>query len=281
MIHIGLTGWGDHDSLYEGGVNAKEKLKVYSSHFPVVEVDSSFYAIQPNKNYERWVNDTPDRFCFVIKAYQGLTKHSRPKQREEDPVAMVEAFKASIQPVIAANKLKAVLFQFPPWYDCQKKHVNWLRFMKEQMETIPVALEFRHRSWFTKEMTPKTLQFMRQEGWIHSIVDEPQAGDGSIPTVLETTNESLTIVRFHGRNVHGWNNRGQDNWREVRYLYNYSVEELEEWKAHILKLQKQSKDVIVLFNNNSGGDAAANAKHLINLLHIDYDGLSPRQLSLF
>jgi uncharacterized protein YecE (DUF72 family) len=36
-----------------------------------------------------------------------------------------------------------------------------------------------------------------------------------------------------------------------------------------------------MFNNNSGGDAADNAKELITLLGEGEQGLSPRQMELF
>ena len=49
----------------------------------------------------------------------------------------------------------------------------------------------------------------------------------------------------------------------------------------ILELAKHSRDIIVLFNNNSGGDAADNAKEFQSLLGIDYEGLNPKQLDLF
>ncbi|MEH7119775.1 DUF72 domain-containing protein, partial [Neobacillus vireti] len=39
--------------------------------------------------------------------------------------------------------------------------------------------------------------------------------------------------------------------------------------------------VYLLFNNNSGGDAADNAKEMLNLLNITYEGLAPTQLDLF
>ena len=39
MIYIGLTGWGDHYSLYPPQIKPKDKLSEYGSHFPVVEVD--------------------------------------------------------------------------------------------------------------------------------------------------------------------------------------------------------------------------------------------------
>lgn len=281
MIQIGLTGWGDHRDLYQHGVAAKDKLKVYSAHFPIVEVDSSFYAIQPKSNYIKWINETPDKFSFIIKAYQGLTGHARGDLLYNNLGEMFHAFKESIQPVIEAGKLKAVLFQYPPWFECMKENVDLLRYTKEKMAGIPVALEFRHQSWFTPQMREKTLRFMESEGWIHSICDEPQAGIGSVPTVLYSTHPELTLIRFHGRNREGWNYKGESNWRDVRYLYCYSHEELLEWKEKIGILQKSTREICLLFNNNSGGHAAMNAKEMMKILGIDYDGLSPLQMDLF
>ncbi|BCJ86927.1 hypothetical protein skT53_19120 [Effusibacillus dendaii] len=105
--------------------------------------------------------------------------------------------------------------------------------------------------------------------------------EGSVPTVLRSTNQKLVLVRFHGRNASVWNNHGNPDWRDVRYLYRYSKEELIEWKEKLEYLQDMAEDVCVLFNNNSGGDAAANAKEMLQLLGIEYDGLAPRQLDLF
>ncbi|MGY0693935.1 DUF72 domain-containing protein [Virgibacillus sp. FSP13] len=283
MIYIGLTGWGDHHSLYPAHMKAKDKLPEYSSHFPVVEVDASFYAVQPTKNALKWVKETPENFRFVVKAYQGMTGHQRQELPFETREEMFQAFKESLKPYQDANKLAMVLFQFPPWFDCKKENVDYLRFCKQMMGDIPVALEFRNQTWFSDKYRANTLSFMKQEGWIHSIVDEPQAGDGSIPIVPVTTSENVTLVRMHGRNLHGWNkpNGAATNWREVRYLYKYNRNELLEWKNRIMKLTKDTKDIIVLFNNNSGGDAAGNAKEFQKMLGIEYEGLSPRQLDLF
>ncbi|WP_269411014.1 DUF72 domain-containing protein [Lentibacillus daqui] len=284
MIYIGLTGWGDHYSLYPAHIKAKDKLPEYSSHFPVVEVDASFYAIQPERNVTKWVNETPDTFRFVVKAYQGMTGHKRDELPFETKTAMFQAFKDSLKPYRKANKLAMVLFQFPPWFACKKENVDYLRYCKQQIGDIPVALEFRHQSWFSDAFRADTLAFIKQEGWIHTIVDEPQAGERSIPTVPVVTDENLALVRMHGRNVYGWNKpNGADNnsWREVRYLYRYNNAELSEWKDRIKQLSKGTKDIIVLFNNNSGGDAAGNAKQFQEMLGIEYAGLAPKQLRLF
>lgn len=282
MISIGLTGWGDHDRLYGGRTPAREKLKEYASFFPVVEVDTAFYAIQPVKNAERWVKDTPDSFKFIVKAYQGMTGHLRGENPFDDQQEMFAAFCDSLRPYKEDGKLAMVLFQFPPWFDCKRNNVDYLRWCRAKMGDTPCALEFRNRSWFTDDLKPKTLQFMKEEKWIHSICDEPQAGNGSVPTVLETTSDENVLVRLHGRNIVGWNQKtAGDNWREVRYLYRYNKEELAEWATNLQHLAKQTKNVYALFNNNSGGDAADNAFQMLELLDIEYSGLNPRQLDLF
>lgn len=283
MIYIGVTGWGDHHSLYPSHIKPKDKLAEYSSHFLTVEVDASFYAVQPIKNALKWVNETPDQFRFVVKAYQGMTGHQRTDIPFETKDEMFQAFKESLEPYQQANKLAMVLFQFPPWFDCKKENVNYLKYCKKMMGDIPIALEFRNQSWFSEKYRSSTIHFMKEQGWIHAVVDEPQAGDGSAPTVPIATDSNMTLIRMHGRNVHGWTRpkNAETNWREVRYLYKYNEKELLEWKEHVLTLAKSSKDIIILFNNNSGGDAAGNAKDFQKMLGIVYEGLSSKQLDLF
>lgn len=281
MIYIGVTGWGDHDSLYPGQISSRDKLKAYAGHFPIVEVDSAFYAIQPRRNGEKWVNETPASFQFIVKAYQGMTGHMHGKIPFDNKQVMFSAFNESLEPYIESNKLAMVLFQFPPWFTCIRENVEYIRWVKHEMGDIPCALEFRHQSWFTPQFRSKTIEFMSEEKWIHSICDEPQSGAGSIPTVLESTTREKVLVRFHGRNVHGWQKRVGVDWREVRYLYRYNQQELVTWADSIQELAKHSTDVYLLFNNNSGGDAADNAKQMMKILHIEYEGLASRQLDLF
>ncbi|MFL6563015.1 MAG: DUF72 domain-containing protein [Bacillus sp. (in: firmicutes)] len=280
MIYIGLTGWGDHDSLYPGPIPSRDKLRAYAGHFPIVEVDSAFYAIQPKRNAEKWVNETPANFQFIVKAYQGMTGHMHGEIPFENKQAMFSAFKESLEPYIETNKLAMTLFQFPPWFTCTRENVEYLRWCKHEMGDLPCALEFRHQSWFAHQYRHKTIEFMSAEKWIHSICDEPQSGEGSIPTVLKATTSDKALVRFHGRNVYGWQKRNAENWREVRYLYRYNQQELQEWTDSIQTLAKDSANVYLLFNNNSGGDAADNAKEIMSLLQIEYEGLAPRQLDL-
>ncbi len=148
------------------------------------------------------------------------------------------------------------------------------------MEGFPCAIEFRNQTWFRPHMHDKTLQFLEQENWIHTICDEPQAGIGSVPLVLEATHSDMALIRFHGRNVHGWLDKSE-NWRAVRCLYRYNRQELAEWVDRLKQLQKKTKNIYVLFNNNSGGDAIDNAKQLMEMMNITYGEPKPEQLNLF
>lgn len=283
LIYIGLTGWGDHAHFYSEGIKSSQRLKEYSSHFPIVELDSSYYAIQSQRNMEKWIKETPRKFRFIVKAYQGMTGHRRTNAPYESKTEMFEAFRESIEPLIKVDKLAMVLFQFPPWFDFNSDHILYLKYCVQKMTGVPIALEFRNQSWYRPHNVKKTLDVMREGGWIHSIADEPQAGEGSVPIVPVVTHPDKTLIRFHGRNVYGWNHpkNKETNWREVRYLYKYNEEELLDWRERILKIAKESKDVYVVFNNNSGGDAAGNAKTFQKMLGIEYDGLAPQQLNLF
>lgn len=282
MIYIGVTGWGDHDDLYPPDVRSNEKLSLYASHFPIVEVDSSFYAVQPTRNYQKWADETPEDFRFVVKAYQGMTGHQRGDVPFETREEMFQAFINSLAPIQKAGKLSMVLFQFPPWFDVNKENVDILRDCKQRMGNIPCAVEFRHQSWYHDAFRDKTLHFLEEQGYIHTICDEPQAGDGSVPLVMETIHSEQVLVRLHGRNVNGWTNPGnRHNWRDVRYLYDYNEEELMEWKERIHQLANECEHVSILFNNNSGGHASGNAKKMIQMLDIEYTNLNPKQLDFF
>lgn len=248
----------------------------------MVEVDSSFYAVLGEEVYRRWLAETPSDFTFIIKAYQGMTGHSRGKTPFGGPGDMFQAYLDSIQPVVEAGRLKAVMFQFPPWFDCTAEHVRQLRAIRKWMGNLPLALEFRHQSWFTPANRERTLEFMRQEGWIHIVCDEPQIGQGSVPTVLEPTDPELTIVRMHGRNAAGWSQASAPNWREIRTLYRYSLEELQEWVDMLDQLlSKGTQEICMIFNNNSGGDAASNALDMMGLLGQSPRELPPLQIDLF
>lgn len=282
MIFIGLTGWGDHDSLYTELSNKKDKLMTYASHFPIVELDATYYAIQRTSTMEKWCHETPESFKFVVKAHQFMTGHSDYRDYYDSIKDVFTAFKEMLKPMQERNKLAFVLLQFPPWFDCTSKNIRYVKFATELLKPYKIAVEFRNQTWFQDEYKEETLSFLHDSELIHSICDEPNAGIGSIPFVNRVTDD-IAFIRLHGRNVHGWTqqNRTSDEWREVRYLYDYNRDELAWLKRQVDILKHKTKHIYIVFNNNSGGHAAGNAKTFIDLMDIEYSGLFPKQLKLF
>lgn len=279
-LQVGLCGWGDHD-LYPAKTPLKERLSIYAEHFPVVELDSIYHAIPPATRMERWAQQTPPAFRFVIKAYRELTGHGRkqgaPKRSFQE---IVEQYLESIQPMKAAGKDAMLLFQFPPWYDCSRPHVKHILRLRDLFQDYTMAIEFRHYSWFRPAIKKQTLHFLEEEHLVHVICDEPQVGEASVPIVLAVTYPQV-LIRFHGRNTKGWNDTKNPDWRKVRYAYKYRKDELLEWVDRVHQLKKQADQVTILFNNNSQGDALSNAREMIELLSLTFRGLYPKQLKLF
>ena len=262
MITIGLTGWSDHDLI---APNRKKRLEDYASHFPFVEVDTSFYGIPSKKSIQSWIDKTPDGFQFIPKAFGAMTLHRPWEDHYKSLEELFDTYKTRFYPMITQKRIKAFLFQSPPFFHCSEKNIHYLEKISEFMGTLPVAIEFRHPSWYSEENCANTLALLEKNFFIHTIVDQPQTPGNSVPSIFEATNKKLTLYRLHGRNYSGWLNASDDPaWRANRTLYNYDQDELNAIKQHTLNLKNSSEEVAVIFNNNSGGHAAKNAKSYKN-----------------
>ena len=58
------------------------------------------------------------------------------------------------------------------------------------IDDVPICVEFRHQSWFNDQFKEQTLSFLTEHHIIHSVVDEPQVREGSIPLVNRITTET-------------------------------------------------------------------------------------------
>ncbi|MGY3779274.1 DUF72 domain-containing protein [Isobaculum melis] len=277
MIEIGLVGWSGHDTLY---ISKKNQLMDYCSHFPLVEIDTSFYGIPKKSTIKQWVEQTPATFKFILKAFQGMTKHKEWSDFYETEEEMFETYKQMLTGLLEAEKLKTILFQFPPFFACTVENVAYLKIIRKQLPKLPIAVEFRNPTWYQPAYQEKMFQLLTELQFSHVIVDQPQTPGNSVPLVPKVTIPQYTIVRLHGRNFEGWGQGKTQNWRATRTLYCYQPEEIATFAQLAAELSKVCKEVIFIFNNNSGGDAAPNAKQLQESLAIQFEGLAPRQLGL-
>ncbi|HEV8635597.1 MAG TPA: DUF72 domain-containing protein [Chloroflexota bacterium] len=274
-ILVGTCNWADHEPFYPKGLKPNERLGYYSRFFPIVEVDSTFYRLMPERNFQLWAERTPDDFVFDVKAYRTLTRHGErhePGARHEtdDPELdprdeEFKTFNASLEPLRQAGKLRAVLFQFPPWVKASERNREYLEVVREYMPDHLVAVEFRHRSWLEGEESERTFDQLHKLGFVYTAVDQPQIGSGSIPPLYRVTNPALAIVRFHGRNAKSWYVRDAASSRE-RFDYLYKPEELAEWVPAVDEMASGAREVHLLMNNNAQNYAVLNARDMMRLL---------------
>ena len=292
-IRTGTCSWTD-PTLVKGAdwypkksMSAAERLAFYASHFPLVEVDSTYYWPPTPKMAEDWVARTPAGFLMDIKGYSLLTGHpTRAESLWEDlreaiaeehrgkrnvydthlpPDAVDEAwvrFEHALAPLHRAGKLGGVLLQYPEWFTPNMANRATLGQVRSRLPDYRVHVELRSpRWWADADDRRRTVELLRANDLTHVVVDAPAAS--GLPAIVEAT--SLTaVVRFHGRNEENWKKR--DITPAERFNYLYSDDELAAWVPRLEELAGEVERVHALMNNCHGDKGVRNAADLGRLL---------------
>jgi uncharacterized protein YecE (DUF72 family) len=286
-IFVGTASWTDKTLLESGWyppdvTTPEERLRFYAEQFPLVEVDSTYYTPPNERNSELWAARTPPGFRFNVKAFSLLTQHPtkvsalykdlRPETdkrnvyaKDLDPKVVDEVwdrFLSALEPLHAAGKLGALLFQFPQWFTIRRSSKEYLLQCQERAAPYRICVEFRSATWFKDEQTTgETLDFLRSYALPYVCVDMPQGYASSVPPVVAATASDLAVVRFHGHS---------DKWdsRDIyeRFGYLYSEDELRPWAPRLKELAGQAAQTHVLLNNCYRNYAQTNARQLADLL---------------
>jgi uncharacterized protein YecE (DUF72 family) len=296
-ILVGSCSWTDPTLIASGrfyprGVTSAEaRLRYYAEQFPIVEVDSTYYAPPSERNSELWAARTPEGFVFNVKAYALLTGHPARVERlpgwlrnalPAEALAKRNAYRKDIgedaaeklwalhrralAPLADAGKLGAVLFQFPPWFVNSEGNAAYVRELPQRLPGWTLAVEFRGGGWMDQQAAAGTLRLLEEAGLAYVSVDEPQGFRSSTPATVAAT-APLAIVRLHGRNASTWD--AKTNVASDRFKYLYSDEEMGEWVPRVRDLARQTESVHVLFNNNFEDWGMQNARRMAHLLGVE------------
>ena len=293
MIHVGTCSWTEKSLIKSGEWypktvrTAESRLHYYASHFDTVEVDSTFYAIPTKQNAYLWAQRSPEGFIFHIKVYGVMTGHAvDPRTLPPDILAEVphsdrsqravfvkaprlvelitDRFIEALYPLLSRGKLGVMVYQFPPWFTYKPENLDFILARKAVLGRYKMAVEFRHGSWYTPAARDKVFHFLRKNGIIHVVADEPQYGSlATVPFVPQTTAD-IAYYRLHGRNKENWLKKGIET--SLRYAYLYSDKELEEFIPHIQTSAKAATKTYVMFNNCHGSSAMKNAEKMKGML---------------
>lgn len=217
------------------------RLTYYSSLFPSLEVNSSFYKIPRAKTLLQWTREVPADFRFTVKMNREITH--LPKLQYDK--AVLTHFMETIASV-GVHK-GCLLLQFPG-----KITVDYHETLTQLLEDVcgldpsgqwTKCIEFRHNSWYQEA----TVQMLDKYGIAMVLHDMPASANQQLRTAAP-----LAYIRFHGQ--------------EGNYRGSYPLPVLETYALQINTWLKQGKEVYVYFNNTIG-DAFANAQTLQSLVN--------------
>ena len=233
-IVIGTSGWQYDDwkrRFYPVDLPKRAWLEHFSSVFPTVEVNNTFYNLPKEETFVRWRKESADDFVFVTKASRFIT-HIRRLRDCRDPVRLFWGRCRRL-----GRKLGPVLFQLPP---TMKVDLERLRtFIRVLPRSMRAAFEFRHPSWEDGEVH----RVLDDAGYALVLADRPGARFPDIVTA------GWSYLRFHqGR----------------RTGPGYPRAKLRRWADRLAAMD--ARETWVFFNNDPQGAAVRDAFTLTDLL---------------
>ncbi|HZP89865.1 MAG TPA: DUF72 domain-containing protein [Actinomycetota bacterium] len=240
-ILVGTSGWQYDDwrgVLYPEGLPKRAWLGHLATRFPTVEVNSSFYRLPSAETFARWRAETPEGFVVAVKASRFVT-HVRRLRDCREPVELLWSRAREL-----GERLGPVLFQLPPRFAVDLDRLRGL--LAVLPEGLRAAFEFRDPSW---EVGP-VFRLLDAAG--AAFVQADRAG----PETPNVVTGGWSYVRFH---------------QGSPAAAGYPRAALERWADRIAGLD--ASEVLVYFNNDTGGAAVRDAITLTGLLAARTDGV--------
>lgn len=244
-LWIGTSGWQYRHwrgRLYPPGLPTNRWLDRYIEAFDTVELNVTFYRQPRPAVFQEWSRRVPDHFLFAVKASRFLTHIKRLREPRESVERLLEGASR------LGRHLGPILIQLPPDMDAAPDR------LAETLDAFPrdirVAVEPRHRSWFTEEV----LAVLRDRGATLCWADRRRPLN---PTDPAWATADWGYVRFHtGRS-------------SPPGCYGESA--LRTWKERIQATWSPEADVFLYWNNDFHGCAPRDAGVFARLA--DDDGL--------
>jgi uncharacterized protein YecE (DUF72 family) len=151
-------------SFYPDDLPAKRFLEFYAQRFTTTEINATFYRFPRTHVVEGWARQVPAGFSFTLKMSQRVTHTRRLKDVDREMGWFCDGAYA------LGDKLGAVLVQLPPNF--RRDTARLEAFLARHAARLPMALEFRHDSWFDDEV----YEVLRQHHTALAVV-EMEEGD--------------------------------------------------------------------------------------------------------
>lgn len=257
MLYLGTSGYSYDDwkaRWYPPALSRSKMLEYYAERFNAVEINSTFYRIPPARMMDGLVRRAGDRLIFTVKVSQQISHNGDLSD------ATTTLFLKSIEPMAKADRLGALLVQFPFRFHWNRENQEYVERTARMLRGFPLAIEMRHASWDA----PDALRFFRDTGLSRCLTDMPRLHN--LPAASSDLTGPVGYLRFHGRNGDRWFE--SDNAADP-YDYLYSREELAAWVEPVKAMERKAETAFVFFNNHLHGQAPVNAGMFLEMLGLE------------
>lgn len=204
QIYAGCAKWGRKEwvgQLYPEGTKDKEFLDHYVQHFNAIELNSTFYGTR-KVIVEGWAKRARPGFKFCPKFFAKISHYQRLKGIEE----ITEAFLYIVNSF--GPNLGMSFLQMPDNFT-PKKFEDLQKFMELLPQDVPIAVELRHKDWFTDPTVSDEL-FPMLASFNKSVVITDTAGRRDCVHQRLTSNS--VFIRFNGYDLHPSDYTRIDDW---------------------------------------------------------------------
>jgi uncharacterized protein YecE (DUF72 family) len=124
--------------FYPAEARPDEFLRLYAERLPSVELNTTFYRLPAEQQFERWAAATPPTFRFAVTMTRGATSFGR--------IEGLDAFAQTIG--VLGERLGPVRIKVP-----QARDDGFLLLLLDSLDpNLRWALDFRHDSWTDPEI---------------------------------------------------------------------------------------------------------------------------------
>ena len=252
-ILIGTCGYSYNEwvgPVYPEGTKREQFLPLYAERFDTVEVDYTYYAMPKAKNIAKMAEDA-SALGFALKASDVFTHRVDPFKWADEAKTYMEA----VEPLRAAGRLEAVLFQFPFSFHYDNDNRRYLGNLLAAFSGANLAVEFRNTEW----LNTRVIDGLKERKAALVSLDMPELK--KLPPKMDVITAPFAYFRLHGRNSESW--WGSDS--TARYDYLYSDSELEAIAERLKQIIVKTDRLLVYFNNHARGQAVRNAEKLLQI----------------
>ena len=257
-VYIGTCGFSYPEwieaGIYPQATKSAQMLGLYRQLFPVVELNYTWYQMVRAETVARMLAGSGGQLLYCAKLTRTMTH-----EIADDWQAQADLYCRGIKPLLDSGRLLGVLVQLPPFFRRTMENRTYLARLFDALHSLPLAVEFRHRSWAQDSV----FKGLEQRRITLVSVDGPPLPE-LFPALDVVTNPELFYLRLHGRNSEGWRSGS----KQQQFDYNYAEEELALWSRERISRMRAACNVgVILFNNHVAGQAVRNAQAMARLIH--------------